>query len=291
MTRYDGKIKRKQAGSRSLNVSFSDYNFCLHSRCFVTSKKTLHFFFFLLLWEAVAARKGTFKSYIIRLFSSPAAPPSCHNFHLCVFFTPLTYCVSVSAEEITQMEEGTCQLTSSQPVCGPTVCSRWVSRNLCIRGWDCATTPTMTEGPFVVFRKSGQLCCFWHAVRHPARLPVCLPPLTQRGVAGMLMRAVLSTAIWARSEMALAMRPAHANHGHLENAAPDIGAGAECAVIAADCYLCCCTYECAVTESSISHPAKRIDNAAEGNVGGIEWSYRVSGKAVYAMIWWISDLS
>ena len=87
----------------------------------------------------------------------------------------------------------------------------------------------------------------------------------------------MSIVIGVRSEMSLATRPTHANREHLEKAASDIGAGPERVVIADDCYrltaemhyppsLCCCwcTYECTVTESPISHPAKRIDNAAKG---------------------------
>lgn len=54
--------------------------------------------------------------------------------------------------------------------------------------------------------------------------------------------------------------------------------------------------EYAATQSSISHYAKRIDNEAQGKKRKSwyflsEWSYRVSGKAVYVMIWRISDLS
>lgn len=136
------------------------------------------------------------------VFSTPS--------HFCLLFLPVTYSDSVSAEEITQMEEWTCQLTCSSfiTVClWPLVRSGWVSSsNLRIRvrlhhdsedDW----------GGCCGLRQSGQLCCFWHAVRHPACLPASLPPLTQPGVAGMLMSAVYEHCHWSlRSEMSLVPR-------------------------------------------------------------------------------------
>lgn len=58
--------------------------------------------------EQLHLEKSTFKSFIM-LFS--CCPHSVPHLPLMPLLSPVTYSASVSAEEITQMEEGTCQLT------------------------------------------------------------------------------------------------------------------------------------------------------------------------------------
>lgn len=81
---------------------------------------------------------------------------------------------------------------SSQWVC--VHCMRQVSQqyqHAYTYRWDCTDS-----GGICGLQESGQLCCFWHAVRLPACLPACLPLLTQHAAAGILMSAVYEHCHW-----------------------------------------------------------------------------------------------
>lgn len=89
------------------------------------------------------------------------------------------------------MEEGTCQLTGSSFIT-VTLCSLYTADESAVE--TCVYLGVLHRdsqgGGICGPQESGQLCCFWHAVRHLACLPACLPPLTRHGVAGMLIGAV-----------------------------------------------------------------------------------------------------
>lgn len=98
--------------------------FCLCSRCVLTSEEMLH-----LSWTELDSDQLLSHVAFLSCFPEsscmevllratlycfpPAAHPLYPTFQLCLFFPPVTDSVPVSAEEITQMEEGTCQLTCS----------------------------------------------------------------------------------------------------------------------------------------------------------------------------------
>lgn len=109
--------------------------FCLYSICVRTSKEMLHLSrtesdsvtsFSLMLHSRIVSKSiwSMKKGFLRATFYcfSPAAHHLCRTFPLSMSLLSsrhIQYSVSVSAEEITQMEEGTCQLTSSSFI---TVC-------------------------------------------------------------------------------------------------------------------------------------------------------------------------
>lgn len=118
-----------------------------------------------------------------------------HTFLFSLFYAPIIFsaffppCFS-STEKITEMEEGTCQLTGSSFVT-VTLCSTYAVDESAAATWRIprGSAPWLSGGRHLWSAgKSGQLCRFWHAVRHSA-CTAC-PALTRCGVAGMLMGAV-----------------------------------------------------------------------------------------------------
>ena len=145
--------------------------FLCFTPCVLTSKEMLNFSWtqldsaslscsihVLFFREQLHQGKSTFKSFIM-LFS--CCPHSVPHLPLMSLLSPVTYSASVSAEEITQMEEGTCQLTCSSFI----TVFLWPLYAL---GESAVTCPSMHHSGIGGLQQSGQVCCFWHAVRHPA---------------------------------------------------------------------------------------------------------------------------
>lgn len=111
------------------NVSSHDYFFSLYFCCVPTSKEILHLSrtkldsqssFFLMLHSQMVSQRA-FSKVLLRATLCCFSPVSLLHLPTCLLSLSVTFSVFVSAEEITHMEKGTCQLT----------CSSFITVSLC----------------------------------------------------------------------------------------------------------------------------------------------------------------
>lgn len=80
-----------------------------------------------------------------------------------------------------------------------TLCPQYATNKTSVASYtwrkDWNVTLRMTQGSYAL-RETGQLCCFWHAVRHPPCLPASLLHLTQAAMIGIVMSAVYEHCHW-----------------------------------------------------------------------------------------------
>lgn len=152
----------------------------------------------LVFQRAVAAWKSTFKSYIILLFS--CCPPSVPHLPLMSLLSSrhiFCFCICRGNNSDGRRDLPADLLIIHHSLFVATVRSGWVSSNLRIWGWDCTTTPRMTEGAVVVSGKVDRCAVFGML---SDILLACRPAChlwPGPSVAGMLMSAVLEHCHWS----------------------------------------------------------------------------------------------